>query len=69
MRPLKLKCVLLTEDGENWLCIRQFYATDLITNAFVEQEFQGMHLKTIDEKDEKNDKRNDDNPSGRERKA
>jgi hypothetical protein len=53
---LKLKCLLLTEDGKNWICIRQYYATDLKTNEFLEQSFQGMRLKTVDEMEEKNGK-------------
>jgi hypothetical protein len=54
MKPLKLKCLLLSEDGENWLVIRQFYATDLITNEFLDEQFQGMKLKKIDRMEETN---------------
>jgi hypothetical protein len=53
MKPLKLKCLLLSEDGQNWLVIRQFYATDLITNEFLDEQFQGMKLKKIDRMEEK----------------
>ena len=58
MKALKLKCVLLSEDGENWLVIRQFYASDLATNEFLDEQFQGMKLKIIDKLEEKNDKPN-----------
>jgi hypothetical protein len=51
MKPLKLKCILLTEDGEKWLCIRQFYATDLITNEFLDVQFQGMKLQISDKQE------------------
>jgi hypothetical protein len=48
MKPLKLKCMLLSEDGETWLVIRQFYAADLQTNRILEGvELSGMKLKTI----------------------
>jgi hypothetical protein len=48
MKPLKLKCMLLTEDGETWLVIRQFYAADLQSNAILDGvELAGMKLKTI----------------------
>ena len=52
-KPLKLKCVLLTEDGQNWLVIRQFYVTDLATNNLLDEQFGGMRLKRIDKEDEK----------------
>jgi len=32
---LKLKRLLLTEDGTSWICIRQYFATDLKTNEFL----------------------------------
>jgi hypothetical protein len=54
MKPLKLKCVLYTDDGEIWICIRQFYASDLVTNVIVEDQFAGMKLKRIDKMEETN---------------
>lgn len=45
----KLKALLITEDGENWLCIRQYYVTDLRTNAFLDAFFQGAKFKLIKE--------------------
>jgi hypothetical protein len=45
----KLKALLITEDGENWLCIRQYYVTDLRTNAFLDAFFQGARFKIIKE--------------------
>jgi len=47
---MKLKALLITEDGENWLCVRQYYATDLRTNAFLDAFFQGARFKIIKEK-------------------
>jgi len=48
MKPLKLKCILLSEDGETWLVIRQFYAADLQTNTILDGlELAGMKLRTI----------------------
>jgi hypothetical protein len=47
MEPMKLKCTLLTEDGEVWLVIRQHYASNLKTNELLDDSFQGLKLKTI----------------------
>ncbi|HUU38932.1 MAG TPA: hypothetical protein VMW46_12115 [Candidatus Desulfaltia sp.] len=48
MKPLKLKCMLLSEDGETWIVIRQFYAVDLQSNTILDGlELAGMKLKTI----------------------
>lgn len=60
MTPLKLKCVLYTDDGETWICIRQFYVTDVSTQDFREESFAGMKLKRIDKMEEKNDYRAND---------
>jgi len=48
-KSMKLKALLITEDGENWLCVRQYYATDLRTNAFLDAFFQGARFKIIKE--------------------
>jgi hypothetical protein len=48
-KSMKLKAILITEDGENWLCVRQYYATDLRTNAFLDAFFQGARFKIIKE--------------------
>ena len=56
MKPLKLKCALYTDDGETWICIRQFYASDVATNTIVDDQFAGMKLKRIDNMEERNDK-------------
>jgi hypothetical protein len=49
MKALRLKAVLLSEDGgDTWLVIRQFYCADLQTNQIVPGlELPGMRLKTI----------------------
>jgi hypothetical protein len=52
MKPLKLKCVLYTDDGETFLCIRQFYVTDVATQVFREENFAGMKLKRVDKMEE-----------------
>jgi len=51
---MKLKCTLLTEDGEVWLVIRQHYACNLKTNELLGESFQGLKLKTIREEETQN---------------
>lgn len=63
MKALKLKCVLYTDDGETWICIRQFYASDLATNVIIDDQFAGMKLKRVD-KMEKTDDNDQHQPSG-----
>lgn len=59
MKPLKLKCLLLSEDGENWIVIRQFYAVDLQSNSILDGlELAGMKLKTISKPGEPDGARN-----------
>jgi 16S rRNA G1207 methylase RsmC len=55
MKPMKLKCTLLTEDGEVWLVIRQHYASNLKTNELLDESFQGLKLKTIHEEENENE--------------
>jgi hypothetical protein len=55
MKPMKLKCVLYTDDGQIWICIRQFYVTDVSTQDFREESFAGMKLKRIDKTEENNE--------------
>ncbi len=55
MKPLKLKCVLYTDDGETWICIRQFYASDLATNVIIDDQFAGMKLKRVDKMEKTDD--------------
>jgi len=55
MKPLKLKCVLYTDDGETFLRIRQFYVTDVASQEFREENYAGMKLKRVDKMEEKND--------------
>ena len=35
MKPLKLKCVLYTDDGETFICIRKFHATDVSSTCLI----------------------------------
>jgi len=54
----KLKAILITEDGENFLCIRQLYANDLCTGVLLNEKiYQGRRFKLVEES---NDKRTDD---------
>ena len=47
--PIKLKAVLLSDDGgKTWIISRQYYLTDLRTNRFLETLLQGIRLKTIE---------------------
>jgi hypothetical protein len=46
-KSMKLKALLITEDGENWLLIRQYYVTDLRTSVFLDAFFQGAKFKLI----------------------
>lgn len=55
MKPLKLKCVLYSDDGKTWRCIRQFYVTDVISQNLLDQSFAGMVLERVDKLEENND--------------
>ena len=48
-KSMKLKALLITEDGEDWLCIRQYYLTDLRANSFLDVFMQGKKFKLIEE--------------------
>ena len=63
MKPLKLKCVLYTDDGETFLCIRQFYVTDVASQNFREENFAGMKLKRVDKLEENHGSDNRDKAS------
>jgi len=54
MKPMKLKCVLYTDDGKTWRCIRQFYVTDVVSQVLLDQSFAGMVLERIDKIEEEN---------------
>lgn len=42
----QLKAILITEDGENFLCIRQFYVNDLRTGQLIDGKiYQGRKFK------------------------
>lgn len=46
----KLKAVFITEDGANFLCIRQLYANDLRTGQFLDEKiYQGRRFKLMEE--------------------
>lgn len=54
----QLKATFITEDGENFLCIRQFYCNDLCTGDLLDgKQYQGRRFKLISNEEEKiNDK-------------
>ena len=49
-KKLNFKGLFITEDGENFLCIRQFYVSDLETGRMVDGKvYQGRKFKLIGE--------------------
>ena len=51
----QLKAILVTEDGENFLCIRQLYVNDLCTGQLIEGKiYQGKKFKLMEETKRKN---------------
>ena len=45
----QLKAVLITEDGENFLCIRQLYVNDLCTGQLLDGKiYQGRRFKLME---------------------
>ena len=48
--PLKLKAVLISDDGgKTWLCVRQYYLTDVTANRFLSELMQGKRFAIIKE--------------------
>jgi hypothetical protein len=46
--PIRLKATLLSDDGgHSWVVVRQFYVTDLRTNSFIDEKFEGIRLRTL----------------------
>lgn len=53
----QLKAVFITEDEENFLCIRQLYLNDLCTGTLIDgKRYQGRRFKLIPEEEKINDK-------------
>jgi hypothetical protein len=47
---MKLKLLLISDDGgATWLAVRQYYAADLRTCAFLDINFQGDRFKLVEE--------------------
>jgi hypothetical protein len=47
-RKLNFKGLFITEDGETFLCIRQFYVSDLATGEMLDgKHFQGKKFKLL----------------------
>lgn len=43
--PLKLKSIMVSEDGgKTWLLVRQYYLTDVTTNNFLDDLLQGKRF-------------------------
>ena len=58
--PLKLKAVLISDDGgKTWLCVRQYYLTDVTANRFLNELMQGKRFAITKEETHGNDSRND----------
>jgi len=47
INPVKLKCIMETNDGENWHFYHQFYARDQYMGKFIDQNLQGMRLTIV----------------------
>jgi hypothetical protein len=46
----QLKAILITEDGENFLCIREFYVNDLMSGQLLDGKYyQGRNFHLIQE--------------------
>ena len=51
---LKLKGIFITEDGENFLCVRQIYLNELRTGRLLDEKmYQGRRFKLIEESNER----------------
>jgi hypothetical protein len=50
--PLKLKAILLSDDGgKTWLLVRQYYLTDVTTNRFLDDLLQGKRFGILNNGD------------------
>ena len=48
----QLKAILITEDGENFLCIRQLYVNDLCTGNLLDGKiYQARKFKLVKEEE------------------
>jgi len=48
-----MKIMLVTQDNENFLCIREFYVNDLQTGKLLEgKNYQGRTFKLVKEEDD-----------------
>jgi len=46
----KLKGIFITEDGENFLCVRQIYVNELRTGQLLDEKlYQGRRFKLMEE--------------------
>ncbi len=48
----QIKAIFITEDGENFLCIRQLYVNDLCTGKLLDGKiYQGRKFKLVKEEE------------------
>ncbi len=53
----QLKAIFITEDGENFLCIRQLYVNDLRTGKLLDGKlYQGRNFKLVKEEGKKDER-------------
>jgi hypothetical protein len=56
--PLKLKAILLSDDGgKTWMLVRQYYLTDVTTNRFLDDLLQGKRFGILNGESNGNDTR------------
>ncbi len=48
-KTLKLKAILVSEDGVNWRMYRQFYITEFPNGPFTDRVLVGRTFKLVDE--------------------
>ena len=53
----QMKIMLVTQDNENFLCIREFYVNDLQTGKLLEgKNYRGRTFKLVKEEDDEREK-------------
>jgi len=53
----QMKVMLVTQDNENFLCIREFYVNDLQTGQLLEgKNYQGRTFKLVKEEDDEQER-------------
>lgn len=53
----QIKAIFITEDGENFLCIRQLYVNDLRTGKLLDGKlYQGRNFRLVKEEGKKDER-------------